>query len=267
MNRVAELMSMAGRVALVTGAAGHLGTAISDTMAELGASIVVLDMDAEQCAVEANRLIATHGVDAMPIAIDLANDEQVRTVPDAIQARFGRLDVIVNNAALVGTSQLAGWAVPFEEQSLDTWRKAIDVNLTAPFALVQACFPLLRGSPTACVINVVSIYAIVGPDLRLYEGTNLGNPAAYAASKAGLMGLTRWMASSLAPHVRVNAIVCGGIERGQGQAFRERYTARTPLARMAVEADFKGAVAFLASDMSCYVTGQGLAVDGGWTTW
>ena len=267
MSRVDEMMSMTGRVVLVTGAAGHLGQAIGDTAAELGASVVALDLDAGRSAAEARRLTATHGVDAMPLAVDLTVDAQVQAVPAAIQERFGRLDVIVNNAALVGTTELAGWAVPFEGQSLDTWRKAIEVNLTAPFALVQACTPLLRGSDGASVINVASIYAVVGPDLRLYEGTNLGNPAAYAASKAGLMGLTRWMATSLAPRIRVNAIVCGGIERDQDPAFRARYVARTPLARMAVEADFKGAIAFLASDLSRYVTGQGIRVDGGWTVW
>ena len=267
MTRVAEMMAMTGRVVLVTGAAGHLGRAIGDTGAELGASVVVLDLDPARCVAEANRLNATHGVEAMPLAVDLAIDEEVQAVPSAVEERFGRLDVIVNNAALVGTSQLTGWAVRFESQSLETWRKAIDVNLTAPFALTQSCAPLLERSAAASIINVASIYAVVGPDRRLYEGTDLDNPAAYAASKAGLMGLTRWMATSLAPRIRVNAIVCGGIERGQDPAFRARYEARTPLARMAVEADFKGAVAFLASDLSRYVTGHGLVVDGGWTAW
>ena len=227
----------------------------------------MLDLDVTQCVAEADRLRTTHGVDVMPLAVDLARDDAVRRVPDAIEDRFGRLDVIVNNAALVGTSGLPGWAVPFEHQSLGTWRKAIDVNLIAPFALAQACSPLLATSSAASIINVASIYAVVGPDRRLYEGTDLNNPAAYAASKAGLMGLTRWMATSLAPRIRVNAIVCGGIERGQDAAFKARYEARTPLARMAVEDDFKGAVAFLASDLSKYVTGHGLVVDGGWTAW
>src|SRR5437870_1912890 len=112
-----------------------------------------------------------------------------------------------------------------------------------------------------------SIYGVVGPDLALYEGTPLGNPAAYAASKGGLLQFTRWLATSLAPRVRVNMLSPGGVERGQAEQFRTRYVAKTPLARMATEEDFKGAVAYLASDLSAYVTGQNLIVDGGWTTW
>ena len=108
---------------------------------------------------------------------------------------------------------------------------------------------------------------MVGPDLRIYEGTGMGNAAAYAASKGGLLQLTRWLATTLAPRVRVNAITPGGVWRQQPEAFRKRYIDRTPLGRMATEEDFKGAVAYLASDLSRYVTGQNLVVDGGWTAW
>ncbi len=112
-----------------------------------------------------------------------------------------------------------------------------------------------------------SIYGMVGPDFSLYAGTSMGNPAAYAASKGGLLQLTRYLATALAPRVRVNAITPGGIVRGQPPAFIERYVAKTPLGRMATEEDFKGAIAYLASDLSRYVTGQNLVVDGGWTAW
>ena len=117
------------------------------------------------------------------------------------------------------------------------------------------------------MINVGSIYGMVGPDMRLYEGTTMGNPAAYAASKGGLLQFTRWLATILAPEVRVNSITPGGVWRNQPEAFHERYKARTPLRRMAHEEDFKGAVAYLASDLSSYVTGHNLLVDGGWTVW
>jgi NAD(P)-dependent dehydrogenase (short-subunit alcohol dehydrogenase family) len=108
---------------------------------------------------------------------------------------------------------------------------------------------------------------MVGPDLSLYEETNLGNPAAYAATKGGLLQLTRWLATVLAPDVRVNAISPGGVWRNQPEDFLKRYVAKTPLRRMATEEDLKGAVAYLASDLSAYVTGHNLVVDGGWTTW
>jgi NAD(P)-dependent dehydrogenase (short-subunit alcohol dehydrogenase family) len=108
---------------------------------------------------------------------------------------------------------------------------------------------------------------MVGPDFRLYTGTPMGNPGAYAASKGGLIQISRWLATALAPGVRVNSISCGGVERQQPRAFITRYVDRTPMQRMATEEDFKGAVAYLASDLSAYVTGHNLAVDGGWTAW
>lgn len=132
---------------------------------------------------------------------------------------------------------------------------------------MQECLAMLEKSRAGSVINVSSMYGMVGPDMHLYEGTEMGNPAAYAASKGGLLQLTRWMATVMAPKVRVNALTPGGVWRGQDNTFHEKYKKRTPLARMATEEDFKGAAAFLASDLSLYVTGQNIVVDGGWTVW
>lgn len=263
MRSINDLMNLQGRVALVTGGAGRIGEALCEALAELGASVAVLDLSEEACRRVASQIQTA----CLPLAIDLADDQSVRSVPNLVQERFGRLDVLVNCAALVGTSELKGWATPFDEQTIDTWRLALEVNLTAPFLLTQVCTDLLRQSGKGSVININSIYGMVGPDLGLYEGTPMGNPAAYAASKGGLLQLTRWLATSLAPEVRVNSITSGGVERNQPDAFVERYLKRTPLKRMAVEEDLKGAVAYLASDLSSYVTGQNLIVDGGWTAW
>src|SRR5207244_7160576 len=138
--------------------------------------------------------------------------------------------------------------VPFAEQSIGTFRRALEVNLTSAFALTQVCAPLLAASGEGSVVNVLSIYALVGPDMRLYEGTAMGNPAAYAASKGGLLQLTRWLATVLAPGVRVNAVTPGGVSRNQPERFTPRYVARTPLKRMATDEDLQRAVASLASD-------------------
>ncbi|PJC70354.1 MAG: short-chain dehydrogenase, partial [Zetaproteobacteria bacterium CG_4_8_14_3_um_filter_59_5] len=177
------------------------------------------------------------------------------------------LNILINNAAFVGTSGLQGWSVPFEEQSVETWRRALEVNLTAVFDLCQGLAPMLRRSEGASIINIASIYGQYGPDWGLYEGTGMSNPAAYGASKGGLIQLTRWLATTLAPDVRVNAISPGGIFRNQPEPFVRRYAARTPLSRMGTEDDMRGSVAYLASDLSNYVTGQNLAVDGGWGIW
>lgn len=261
-----DLMTLNGRVAAITGGAGHIGRAMAEALAELGASVAIVDVSARAADTAAD-LAGRFGVAAAGFAIDLADDSQVAALPAQVAESLGGLDILIHCAAFVGTSGLSGWLVPFEEQSVDTWRKAMDVNLTAPFALTQAALPWLRRSGRGSVIMVSSIYGLVGPDMRLYDDTAMGNPAAYAASKGGMLQLTRWLSTVLAPQIRVNAIVPGGVARGQPEVFVERYKQRTPLARMAVEDDFKGATAYLASDLSAYVTGQILSVDGGWTAW
>jgi NAD(P)-dependent dehydrogenase (short-subunit alcohol dehydrogenase family) len=262
-----EMMSLDGRVALVTGGSGHIGRAVANALAELGASIAVSDIAASG-AKEAARVLATNfRVSAAAFACDFEQPSAVKELPRQVREKFGRIDILVNCAAFVGTSGLEGWAVPFERQSPETWRRALEVNLTAPFILVQAAAEDLAASGHGSVINISSIYGLAGPDWRLYEGTDLGNPAAYAASKGGLIQMTRWLATTMAPKVRVNAIAPGGVFRETPEPFLSRYVARTPLARMAREDDMKGAVAYLASDLSAYVTGQYIAVDGGWTAW
>ena len=267
MRTLESLMSLKGRVAVVTGGAGHIGGAFCEALAELGASVVIVDVDDKACAKTAARLRKAYHVPVLPLVADLADERAVRAIPVHVIRRFGRLDVLVNNAALVGTSALKGWAVPLPAQRSDTFRRALEVNLTAAFLLTQASAPALRKSGHGSVINVGSIYGLVGPNLDLYAGTKMGNPAAYAASKGGLLALTRWFATVLGPKVRVNAITPGGVLRGQAARFLRTYTARTPLKRMATEEDLKGAVAYLAGDASAYVTGHNLVVDGGFTAW
>ena len=164
-----------------------------------------------------------------------------------------------------GSSGLKGWAKPIKEQDVETWEKAIEVNLTAVFYLIQQCLPLMEKSASASIINISSIYGVAGQKLSLYEGMDYLTPAAYAVSKGGLVQLTRYLATVLAPIIRVNCISPGGIERDQNKAFLERYKKMTPLGRMGREEDLKGVTHFLASDLSAYITGQNIIVDGGWS--
>ena len=178
-----------------------------------------------------------------------------------MRGRWGRLDVLFNNAGMGAPP------VPLEDLDVAVWKQVVDVNLTAVFDLCQGLFPILRNAKGASIINIASIYGQYGPDWALYEGTSLSNPAAYGASKGGLIQFTRWLATTISPQVRVNAISPGGVSRNQPEAFVKRYEVKTPLRRMATEEDFRGAVAYLASDLSNYVTGQNLVVDGGWGAW
>jgi NAD(P)-dependent dehydrogenase (short-subunit alcohol dehydrogenase family) len=268
MRSISDLSNLEGRVCLVTGGAGYLGSTIGQALAELGAAIVLLDIERDRCQEVAAKVAEEFSVGTLPLVVDMEDEEALRSVAEQVVEHFGRLDVLVHCAALVGTSKLSGWDVPLGEQSVDTWRRALEVNLTAPFVLTQSCATALIASGHSSVITVGSIYGTVGADSSLYRDTPMGGiPGAYAASKGGLLQLTRWLATELAPQVRVNSITMGGVWRSQHEAFHERYKERTPLKRMAKEEDIKGAVAYLASDLSQYVTGQNLVVDGGWTTW
>ena len=267
MRDLKTLMDMTGRRALITGGSGHLGCSMAETLAELGAALVLVDLDEDRLNALAARLRADFGVAVITLVCNLENEDARAGMIAKITGDGRGLDIIVNNAAFVGTSGLSGWVVPFEEQSLDTWRQAFEVNLTTAFHLSQAFLPLLRAKARGSIINIGSIYGELGPDWSLYEGTTMGNPAAYAASKGGLFQFTRWLATTIAPDVRVNAISPGGLARGQPGSFVDKYIARTPMRRMAVEDDFRGAVAYLASDASSYVTGHVLRVDGGWGVW
>ncbi|MGH6954495.1 MAG: SDR family oxidoreductase [Alphaproteobacteria bacterium] len=266
MRTIAELIRLDGRTALVAGGAGHIGAAACGTLAELGASVVVLDRDGAR-AEEVARRLRDSGKQATAITADLADESEARGAPARAAKAYGRLDILVHAAAFVNQGNEAGYATAFERQESRPWRHALEVNLTSAFVLVQAAAPLLRASGHGAVILFGSTYGLVGPDMRLYDGTSLGNSAAYAASKGGALQLTRWLATALAPEIRVNAISPGGIWRDHPESFAARYGERTPLARMGREEDVTGAVAYLASDLSAYVTGHNLVVDGGWTAW
>lgn len=268
MRSVTALMNLSGRKALVTGGAGHIGLAVGETLMELGASLAVLDVDAAGCKRRARELSARVRTGrAIAVPCDLRKEQATRrAVREAIR-RLGSLEILIHCAAFVGTTRFPGWNVPFGKQAVEAWDAALRVNLTSAFVMVQEAREALAASGNGSVILLSSIYGVVGPDMRLYTGTKMHHTAAYDASKGGLVQLTRYLATVLAPKIRVNAISPGGVRRNQPGAFHRRYVSRTPLGRMAIEEDMKGAVAYLASDLSAYVTGHNLMVDGGWTAW
>jgi len=267
MKNLHELMSLEGRTALVTGGAGHIGGAILEALAELGAVTAVADRSQAECDARASDLERAFGPPSKGFVTDLLDEGSTRDLARRTLEWRGSLDILIHCAAFVGTTDFPGWGVPFEQQSIAAWDAALRVNLTAAFVLAQEAAPALKASGHGSIILVSSIYGCVGPDWSLYEGTAMSNPVGYGVSKGGLLQLTRYLATRLAPEVRVNAITPGGVWRGQPQTFYERYKARTPLGRMAAEEDFKGAAAYLASDLSAYVTGHNLVVDGGLMTW
>lgn len=267
MSTIRELSDLSGRRALITGATGGLGKVFADTLAELGADLILVDLPSSDFQTLSKSLIKDWGVNVESHPCDLeVQSQRTDLIKKLISSGLG-LNILVNNASFVGTSDLPGWNVPFEDQSIDTWRRALEVNLTAVFDLSKGLAPLLKSSKNGSIVNIASIYGLLGPDWSLYEGTNMSNPSAYGASKGGLIQLTRWLATTIAPDVRVNAISPGGILRNQPEEFVKRYEDKTPLGRMANSEDFRGAIAYLTSDLSKYVTGVNLSIDGGWGTW
>jgi len=261
------LMNLAGRRVMITGATGGIGQKMAETVAEMGGNLVLVDRPGSDYSTVTQSVDDLGKIEIDLIDCDLENSDSREQLIESLLSNKKGLDVLINNAAFVGTSGLEGWVTGFEEQSIETWRRAVEVNLTAAFDLSKGLYPKLKQSGHGAIVNVASIYGISGPDYSLYEDTAMGNPAAYAASKGGLLQLTRWLATTLAPEVRVNAISPGGVFRNQPEVFVERYQNRTPLKRMAVEDDFKGVTAYLISDLSSYVTGQNIVIDGGWTSW
>lgn len=258
MVSVKTMTDLSDRVAVVTGGAGHVGRSVCYALAELGCRVVMVDKT--EIDVQQHAQIESFGIN---LECEIERIELASKICD----QFRRIDILINNAAFVGESSLSGWTTSFKNQSVDTWRRALEVNLTAPFHLCQLFAEHLKASGNGAIINVGSIYGVLGPDMSLYEGTEMGNPAAYAASKGGLLQLTRWLSTTLAPEVRVNSVCPGGIGRGQEKRFVDRYVKRTPLGRMGTEDDIVGAIIYLATDQSRWVTGQNIMVDGGWSAW
>ena len=248
---------------VVTGGCGPLGWAISTHMANSGLRVLAVDLP----NAVSRREPEAESLPVSFLAVDLTHPGSSDAVTEAVNAMGEPLKVLVNNAAFTGDATLGGYACAFDEQTDEAFDAAVTLNLAVPFRLVRRLAPHLRQAANGAVVHIASIYGLVGPDMGLYEGTAMGNPAGYAASKGGLVQLTRYLSTVLAPDVRVNCVAPGGLARGQDAQFVERYVARTPLGRMGSEQDVAEAVLWLASDAADYVTGQVLAIDGGWTAW
>lgn len=260
--RVQELFDLRGRTAIVTGGAGRLGSQMVEALAEAGANVVIAGREVGVCEDLAAR-IRSLGVGSIGIGMDVTSQADVeRTVATAVD-KFGSLDILVNNA---GGSRRA----LLDQAALEDWQAVIALNMTGPFLCSQAAAKVMIGQRRGKIINIGSIYGVVGVDQRLYEGSPGMTPGSipYTASKGALINMTRDMAVYLARHnIQVNAISPGGFRSRQDDEFLKRYCERTPLGRMGGAEDLKGAIVFFSSAASDYITGQNLLVDGGWTAW
>jgi len=269
----ATAFDLTDKVAVVSGALGLLGREHSAALAAAGASVVVTDLNADGLGALADRLLEGGARDVLAVPADITKAGDVDGLRDAVLARFGRIDVLVNNAAIddkFGSN--AAEESRFENYSVERFRRQLDVNVTGVFLCCQRLGSLMAQRGSGSIINVASTYALVAPNQDLYrraDGTQaFWKGAAYPASKGAVLQLTRFLAAYWGERgVRVNALCPGGVEAGQDAHFRARYAERTPLRRMAAPGDYRGALLFLASDASAYMTGGSLVVDGGFTIW
>jgi NAD(P)-dependent dehydrogenase (short-subunit alcohol dehydrogenase family) len=268
-----DLFNLSGKTAVITGAVGILGQGFCKGLAEFGAQIAVVDLDEEHCAKFAEELESEYGVAAIGIACNVADPASVASMVGRVVSRFGAIDILHNNAASK-SADLDAFFASTEEYSLAEWRKIMSVNVDGMFLVAQAVGKQMQKQGSGgSIIQTASIYGIVSSDKRIYEGSfylgrQISNPAVYSTSKAAVVGLTRYLAANWGDQgIRVNALVPAGVESGQNDTFKSRYSARVPLGRMAKASEMVGALVYLASDASSYVTGHCLVVDGGLSAW
>jgi NAD(P)-dependent dehydrogenase (short-subunit alcohol dehydrogenase family) len=259
------MFDLTGKVVVITGGAGILGVRISRALVSQGARVAVAD----RAGAKAYDVAASLGEYARGYEVDVTRRDSLEALKARIESDFGRVDVLVNNVA----TKTANFFEPFETFPREDWDEVMSVNTTGVMHSCQVFGSDMARRGRGSIITTLSIYGITGCDQRIYEGSlyegrPINTPAVYAASKAALLGLTRYLATYWGSQgVRVNAITPGGVLSGQNDEFVTRYSARIPLGRMAQQDEMSGAIIYLASDAASYVTGHNLVVDGGLTAW
>jgi len=265
-----------GRVIIITGGAGLLGREYAHALAQAGAHVVVVDINGEGVTQVAASVTQKTGVRALGIQVDVSDKTAITTMVQRTIAEFDCIDGLVNNAAIdpkFEGERAKEHTTLFEEYPLELWNQSLAVNLTGMFLCTQAVAPAMLIRGRGSIVNISSIYGLVGPDQRLYErddpqAPKLYKPVDYVVAKSAVMGLTRYLAAYWKDKgIRVNTLTLGAVFNQHEEEFVRRYSARTPLGRMADKFEYCGALLFLLSDASSYMTGSNLVVDGGWTAW
>lgn len=272
MGRFRDMYDLGGKVGVVTGGAGILGSVTSEALADHGAAVAVVDLDEGRAKQHAATLADQYGVPTLGLAVDVTSEDSIAAMTDAVETTLGPIDILHNNAATKGPD-LARMFDTVADYTLETWRTIMAVNLDGLFLVSRHIGGGMAERGHGSIVHTSSIYGLLGPDQRIYEGSEylgrpINSPPVYSASKGGVVGLTTYLATYWAAQgVRVNALTPGGIRSGQNDVFEGKYGNRIPLGRMAEADEIAAGFLFLASDASSYVTGQNLYVDGGLSAW
>ena len=264
------------KTAVVTGGAGLLGRYFCSALADCGANVVIADINKQSAQLLAKELEIKKDIKSIGIYCDVASPDSVKNLIDISLDSYGSIEILLNNASITATtsSDPTAFFASFEDYSLDVWREVMSVNLDGMFLMAQAVGKqMVKQGKGGSIIQTSSIYGAMAPDQRIYEGSDylgrpINTPVAYSTSKTAVVGLSKYLATYWADkNIRVNTLSPGGIENGQNKEFIKKYSARIPMNRMAEQDEMVGALIFLASDASSYVTGQNLIVDGGLEAW
>tara|TARA_Y100000310_G_scaffold341691_1_gene441684 strand:- start:2832 stop:3629 length:798 start_codon:yes stop_codon:yes gene_type:complete len=263
---VKKIFDLTNKTVILTGAAGYLGANYVDGLSQSGANVVLADINYQRCKKLEDKIREKYDVDPLSVKLDLTQPKSINNLVSKITKKYSNVDVLINNAAYQGTPKIR--TAGFESLTLETWNEAISVNLTGIFLLSQQIGKIMKNQKFGNIINISSIYGIVGADQRIYGKSGLNSSVFYAATKGAVLNLTRYLASFWnRTGIRVNTFSPGGVENKQDKNFIKNYSKKTMIGRMARNDEYVGALIFLASDASSYMTGSNLIIDGGWTAW
>jgi len=259
-----KIYDLKGRIAIITGGAGFLGRVYGDALAECRANVIVADIKEENAAKFAKELTDRHKVECIGIGVDLRNKKSVEDMASKAVKKFGKIDILINNAQAVSANSFP----KMEECPKEEWDLEMDVNVGGMFLCCQAVGKHMVKQGKGAIINVSSTYGLVGPDFKVYGNSGMSSPIAYTASKSAVIGFTKYLAAYWAGKgIRVNTLTPAGVFNNQNEDFVKNYAAKIPLGRMMKKEELIGPMLFLASDASSFVHGANLIVDGGFTSW
>ena len=272
-NGVSKLFDIKNRNIVITGSSGLLGSQYADTLSAAGANVILVDLDSAKNKKLENSLVKKYGIKAKSYITDISNLQEVKKLAKNVLRDFKKVDGLINNAAFTSKGAKEESDNPygsFENFPIKIWQKSIDINLSGVFFCSQAFGKIMVKQGKGVIVNIASTYGLVGADQRIYGKSGLNLPISYAATKGAVVNLTRYLAAYWSrKNIRVNTLSPGGVidTTYQDKKFIKKYSERTILGRMAKKNEYNGAMLFLISDASSYMTGANLIVDGGWTAW
>ena len=263
---VEKMNDLSEKVVFLTGAAGLLGTQYASALSSAGANVVLADINYIKCKKIEKELKEKNNVSPFSIKMDISNKKSIDNAITKVMKKFSKIDVLVNNAVFPETQKER--SIQFEKFPLELWNKIFAVNVTGVFLCNQKIGSIMVKQKKGSIINISSMYGVVAADQRIYGNSGLNSTAAYAVTKSSLFNFTRYLASYWRnTGVRINTLTLGGVENNQDPKFIQKYSEKTMIGRMAKKNEFTGALIFLSSDASSYMTGSNMVVDGGWTAW